>query len=317
MSAFDDTRGILSPAEMRRHVDFRRFAAPAEFDGLLDFCWSVEWSFASEPAEQPRLPDGEATSPPERAPLFHRQRVVSRPAVNISVGVAPPPDVDVPGPHPLRAVVNGVTTKVQSRFLSGTGWNLAAKTTTGGFGAWVDRVGDLNDRVVPIHEVLGIEVESLPHRIAEIRAEVGSGAQSRSVMLSTCCSVLVDALGRALERADPRRVPIAREVSRIADIAEHDRSVRRVDELATIAGVTPRTLQRQFASFAGVSPTWVIRRYRLLDAAELARDGAEVDWSAVAAELGYADQSHLIREFTAAIGRSPAAYLRDQRAMRR
>ncbi|WP_349827844.1 AraC family transcriptional regulator [Brevibacterium litoralis] len=314
MSAYDDTRGILSPAEMRRHVDFRRFPVPAEFDGLLDFVWSVEWSFERSA---------------DSAPRHHRQQVVSRPAVNISVGVAPPPDVDEPGPHPLRAVVNGVTTRVQSRFLAGSGWNLAVKTTTGGFGAWIDRVGDLNDRVLSVDDVLGIDGAALSHAIAEARfpgsnpvsesdpapraGALGTDSDERS---ASAAGALVDALGRALDRADPRRIPIAREVSRIADIAEHDRSIRRVEELAAIAGVTPRTLQRQFASFAGVSPTWVIRRYRLLDAAERARDGAAVDWADVAAELGYSDQSHLIREFTAVIGRSPAAYGRGQRAIR-
>lgn len=41
--------------------------------------------------------------------------------------------------------------------------------------------------------------------------------------------------------------------------------------------------------------------------------GAHVDWAEVAAELGYADQAHLTREFTATIGVAPAAYARQQR----
>jgi AraC-like DNA-binding protein len=53
---------------------------------------------------------------------------------------------------------------------------------------------------------------------------------------------------------------------------------------------------------------WVIRRYRLLDAAEAVREGAAVSWAEVAADLGYADQAHLIRDFRAAIGQTPGAY---------
>ncbi|MGH3223253.1 MAG: AraC family transcriptional regulator [Streptosporangiaceae bacterium] len=33
-----------------------------------------------------------------------------------------------------------------------------------------------------------------------------------------------------------------------------------------------------------------------------------MDWAALAADLGYADQAHLTRDFTATIGVSPARY---------
>lgn len=61
-----------------------------------------------------------------------------------------------------------------------------------------------------------------------------------------------------------------------------------------------------FLEHAGVSPTWVLRRYRLLDAAEAVREGQRVSWAGVAADLGYADQAHLSRDFRAAIGLPPA-----------
>jgi AraC-like DNA-binding protein len=52
----------------------------------------------------------------------------------------------------------------------------------------------------------------------------------------------------------------------------------------------------------------VIRRYRLLEAAESVREGNRVSWAGVAADLGYADQAHLTRDFRAAIGQTPVAY---------
>jgi AraC-like DNA-binding protein len=73
-------------------------------------------------------------------------------------------------------------------------------------------------------------------------------------------------------------------------------------------------LQRMFLHYAGVPPTWVIRRYRLLEAAEAVREGKPVSWANVAADLGYADQAHLIRDFRAAIGQTPAAYADSQSA---
>ncbi len=63
-----------------------------------------------------------------------------------------------------------------------------------------------------------------------------------------------------------------------------------------------------------MSPTWVLRRYRLLEAAEAVREGERVVWSDVASALGYADQAHLVREFRAALGRTPEAYAKALRA---
>lgn len=277
----DDTRGILFPARMFRHVEFHRYPAPDGLAGLIDWFWSVEWSF------------GEGQT--------HRQDVVSQPGVNISVGnPAPPGEHPPPGPYPLRTVVNGVATARTARVLTGVGFNLAAKTSTGGFGAWVDDVQALTDRVAPASHVLDIDGDALAARVVGTPLEDGVGLMS-------------DVLLEALDRRPPSRIALAREVAEVAARVERDRTIARVDDLAALAGVTARTLQRMFASCAGVSPTWVIRRHRLIDAAERVRDGESVDWSDVAAELGYADQAHLTRDFSATIGTTPAAYARQQR----
>ncbi|MFJ9752413.1 hypothetical protein ACIRVM_42525, partial [Streptomyces chartreusis] len=34
----------------------------------------------------------------------------------------------------------------------------------------------------------------------------------------------------------------------------------------------------------------------------------DVDWATLAADLGYADQAHLVRDFTATVGVPPTAY---------
>ena len=122
---------------------------------------------------------------------------------------------------------------------------------------------------------------------------------------------LRDALERALVA---ERVTAARRVAEVARLAETDRALRQLGDLSRAVGIGQRTLQRLFLDYAGVSPTWVLRRYRLLEVAEAVRGGEQVLWTAVAADLGYADQAHLIREFRAATGRTPAAYARAQGA---
>ena len=46
------------------------------------------------------------------------------------------------------------------------------------------------------------------------------------------------------------------------------------------------------------------------------RDGRPVSWAEIAAGLGYADQAHLITDFRAAVGQTPAAYAAAQRPVR-
>lgn len=264
---------------MFRHVALERCDPPEGLTGLVDWFWCVRWD----------LPMG----------FSHRQDVVAQPGVNVSVGTGPPAGTElVRGPFPLHCTVTGVSTQVSSRVLTGRGWNLAAKTTTGGFGAWCDDVSALTDVVVPPDGVLEVPVE----QVADAAGTLEEGA-----------AVLAAALLRVLEDRSAGRVELARRVADVAAAAEADRSVRRLEEMAAIAGVTPRTLQRMFSSCAGVSPTWVVRRFRLIDAAELVARGDEVDWADVAADLGYADQAHLTRDFTATLGVSPAAYARAQR----
>jgi AraC-like DNA-binding protein len=103
---------------------------------------------------------------------------------------------------------------------------------------------------------------------------------------------------------DPRAEQVAALVERITASPQ----LFRVDALARELDVPVRRLQRLFAEYVGASPKWVLRRARLHEAAARAEEGAGIDWAALAADLGYADQSHLTRDFTAATGTPPARY---------
>jgi AraC-like DNA-binding protein len=89
-----------------------------------------------------------------------------------------------------------------------------------------------------------------------------------------------------------------------------------VDDITERFGLTARTLQRLFQRYVGVSPKWVLRRYRLHEAAAALAREQHRPWADVAADLGYFDQSHFIRDFTAAIGLTPGAYAQACRANR-
>ncbi|NEC84766.1 AraC family transcriptional regulator [Streptomyces sp. SID12501] len=97
------------------------------------------------------------------------------------------------------------------------------------------------------------------------------------------------------------------EATALVDTITTDPSLLRVSQLAAHAGLSTRQLQRLFAEYVGIGPKWVIRRTRIQEAASRAATTPQ-DWSALATELGYADQAHFTRDFTGAVGVSPAQY---------
>lgn len=94
----------------------------------------------------------------------------------------------------------------------------------------------------------------------------------------------------------------------IAERILTDHEIISVEQLAQCYSMTARTLQRLFSQYIGVSPKWVIQRYRLHEAAERLDSGEVTDWTALALDLGYFDQAHFIKDFKMIVGTTPAAY---------
>ncbi|MEU6578974.1 helix-turn-helix domain-containing protein [Streptomyces sp. NPDC046805] len=123
----------------------------------------------------------------------------------------------------------------------------------------------------------------------------------------------IAALDAFLLGLDLRPDPQAALAATLVDRIRTDRTIRRVGDFARAEGISARLLQRLFAAYVGVGPKWAILRYRIHEALERAETDRTVDWAALAADLGYADQAHLVRDFTATVGVSPAAYAQGVR----
>ncbi|MCM2418454.1 MULTISPECIES: DUF6597 domain-containing transcriptional factor [unclassified Streptomyces] len=214
----------------------------------------------------------------------HEQKVLSHPNVHL---VFEEPETAVYG------VQRGVFTRV----LRDRGQVLGIKFRPGGFRPLLGSpVADLTDRSVPAAELFGPAVTTAERTIL--------GASDVSTMTATAESLLLSLLPGPETAPDPVTAEVAAMVERITASP----SLFRVDEVADDLGVSVRRLQRLFAEHVGASPKWVLRRARLHEAAARADQGVGIDWSALAADLGYSDQSHLTRDFTATVGASPARY---------
>ncbi|MFF4173742.1 DUF6597 domain-containing transcriptional factor [Streptomyces sp. NPDC001744] len=145
----------------------------------------------------------------------------------------------------------------------------------------------------------------------------GGGGASPDVLASVLSPdddhARVAALDAFLLAHGPVPDPAADRAVELVDLIRADRTIRKVSRLASASGLSPRSLQRLFADCVGVGPKWVILRYRTHEALERAGAAGAAgppDWAALAAELGYSDQAHLVRDFTATIGVPPTAYAR-------
>jgi len=213
-----------------------------------------------------------------------------------------PPHEQTILPHPnvnlvfeqTGAAIYGVDRRLFVRRLKGQGIALGVRFRAGGFRPfWDGPVAALNDRTVPATRLFGPAAE-------ETR---------RAIMAAPDDATMVAHAGQLLGSARPARDPVAEQVAEMVARITADTSLCRVADLAAALGLPVRRLQRLFTDYVGVSPKWVMRRARLQEAAVRAEHGGQVDWAALAADLGYADQAHLTRDFTATIGVPPARYV--------
>lgn len=152
---------------------------------------------------------------------------------------------------------------------------------------------ELADRVVTLDEVLGPDGNALRERLGQ-----ETGWLRRLDLVE----------GWIVERLVTTAAPAAEIAWAMAKITSTGGHVR----IATIAGeigCSRKHLAARFADLVGIGPKAIARIVRFDRAARLARNADGVDWADLAAECGYADQAHLVREFRELSGTTPTALL--------
>jgi AraC-like DNA-binding protein len=108
--------------------------------------------------------------------------------------------------------------------------------------------------------------------------------------------------------------PLGREAGAVrrarSYLLEHSRDNIRLEQLAAVARLSPFHLTRVFRRNTGLPPHAFLLQIRLARARTLLRAG--MDPSAVAAETGFADQSHFTRHFRRTFGITPGLYRRSK-----
>jgi AraC-like DNA-binding protein len=220
-------------------------------------------------------------------------------------GVAPERAETLPHPsvHMIfemdgRSRIRGAARKKFSTLLKDRGAVFAVKFTPGGFYPFAGvPVSRFSDKTMRLRDVFGAKGDELD------RAVLAENTDLSRINV-------VESFLRTRRPAVDENVP---KVSEICYEVAKERGILKVHDLVDRYGLNERMLQRLFARYIGVSPKWVIQRYRLHEAAERLATGESVSQTELALNLGYSDQAHFIRDFKTIVGLSPAAYARATR----
>ncbi|MFD8731821.1 MULTISPECIES: DUF6597 domain-containing transcriptional factor [unclassified Streptomyces] len=267
-----DTRGIVDAPDLFTRVHFRRREPAPALRPYLEHYWLIDWEL-----DQP-----------------YAAHVVPHPSVNLvlqryEAGASARERAGY-------AEVAGIGLGLFTQKLTGRGRVCGVQFRPGGFRPFAPdhALSDLTGRRIDAAEVL-----RTPPPVGAVLDPADEDAR-------------VSALDACLLALEPRTDPQATLAMELVDRVRTDRSVRRTGQLARDAGLTPRSLQRLFHTYVGVGPKWVILRYRIHEALERAESDPAVDWARLAADLGYSDQAHLVRDFTATVGVPPTAFATPQ-----
>lgn len=193
----------------------------------------------------------------------------------------------------------GVTSGLSTTTLTGDGWAVGVMLTpAAGFLVAGATLAAYADRSVEISDVLGARGQELADRVRSAMARAPLSAHAHTAAMG------------AYEEALQGVGPIDAEgelVDRVVAFVEDHREVTRVAQVCEEFDLSERALQRLTRRRIGLGPKWLIKRRRLQEVADLVRDGvmAHAD---VAAVLGYADQAHLVRDFSRVTGTTPGAF---------
>lgn len=187
----------------------------------------------------------------------------------------------------------GPVSKMYAYAMQATGRIIGVKFNIGALAKWLNApVNAYVDKEIAATAVFGPQVTELVALLAKARDD----------------EAIVALLHRFLLPFDAAPGRQLQQTQQVFALIKHNSDATTVAMLSQLSGVSLRTLQRNFQQYVGLSPKWLIRKYRLHDALAALED-QRTTIADVVELLDYTDQSHLIRDFKAMLGVTPNVYI--------
>jgi AraC-like DNA-binding protein len=146
--------------------------------------------------------------------------------------------------------------------------------------------GELTDHVIPFEDLLGRDARQLQRRLCDARSP------------SEAARLLAASLHTPVNPPNP----VQRTIAALAD----SHGVADLDRFCRAANLSPRHFRRRCLEESGLAPKHLCRILRFRRALHLGSRHPR-DWAGIAAETGYFDQAHLIRDFREFTGQTSMA----------
>ena len=233
------TAGVLRPDQFARHAQLERHECAPELTPWVENHWSLQWDLpAGATYLSSTLPHPACHLGVERGHLRH--------------GIGDDP-----------VVVTGVPTRRWDVEIRDAGWVQSVKFRPGGLTSLTGHPArDLRNTTVPASTVF-------PAATTDALRQLGPGVPPEE------CRAVVEQALRSL-RSEPE--PDYRTVLEVVGQMLGDRTLVRVAQVEERCGIGTRTLQRLFEKYVGVSPKWVLSRYRMHDVVTALDEGYDGRW---------------------------------------
>lgn len=148
---------------------------------------------------------------------------------------------------------------------------------------------ELTNRIAPLADVAGALDREL------------SGAVYDARELPEKIRIIESLLIRSMNEKEERGASLRKAISRIVSSGGQTS----VDQLASDLGISGRQMERRFLREVGIGPKLLCRILRFQQVFR-AVERADKNWAMIAADCGYHDQAHLIRDFRQFAGQTPS-----------
>jgi AraC-like DNA-binding protein len=158
-------------------------------------------------------------------------------------------------------------------------------------------LSELNNQVVPLDAIWGHSAAEMRERLyAAPKIQAGFDLLERLLLARLC--------------EPPYGLDVVQYA--IAEIAQHHGALS-IRALSNDIGISQNHLGTQFKRLVGIPPKGLTRFYRFAHVLRSIDPVQPVDWTRIAHESGFYDQSHFNKDFVAFTGQNPTDYLQLNR----